>query len=229
MASPPPAPKRPSYTIEIIREEHIRHVAQFLRTFFFQDEPLNVSIRLMQDDEPQLDKTLEELENFCTSSINQGTSLMAISKEGKMVGVCLNETIRKVTQDIHSHFEDGQSQKFNKIKKLLDTFNQQADIFGKYPDMEQLLDLKILSVDDECRGQGIGKALIERTKEIAKEKGFSLIKVDCTSHFTGLAASRLGFHCVHSLDYETYTDQHGQRIFNTLPPHKALTMYVMQI
>lgn len=54
--------------------------------------------------------------------------------------------------------------KFNDITTLLDKVEREADVFSKYPNVDRVMDIKIISVDESFRGQGICKALIDKTK-----------------------------------------------------------------
>ncbi len=61
-------PKKTSYTIAPITNKDKDKVINFLRTFFFRDEPLNIAIGLL--DEPNA--TCPELEEFCVNCIPDG-------------------------------------------------------------------------------------------------------------------------------------------------------------
>lgn len=52
--------------------------------------------------------------------------------------------------------------------------------------------------------------------------------IECTSHFSAMAAKRLGFEKIYSLDYADYKPQ-GEVVFAPEAPHKAATVYVQKI
>lgn len=86
---------------------------------------------------------------------------MATGPEGEIVGVCLNGIMRR---DDPEEIFVCPNKKFEKILNLLDTVDKQADTFGQFPDVDQIMLVKILSVDGSWRGRGIAKALIDRTR-----------------------------------------------------------------
>lgn len=92
----------------------------------------------------------------------------AVSPNGDIVGIILNSlTVRggnneEKTEDVDSHQVDNT--KFNAIDTLLSKVEREADVFTKYPNVDRLIDIKIVSVDESYRGQGICKALINKTK-----------------------------------------------------------------
>lgn len=53
--------------------------------------------------------------------------------------------------------------KFNDITTLLDKVERETNVFGKYPNVNRIMDIKIISVDESFRGQGVCKALIDKT------------------------------------------------------------------
>ena len=63
-----------TYTIVPITKDDTEKVVHFLRKFFFRDEPLNVTIGLLE--EP--DTTCPELEEYCTSCIPDGEFVRGI-------------------------------------------------------------------------------------------------------------------------------------------------------
>lgn len=76
------------YHLKIINKDDKLRVLKFLRRFFFRDEPLNHSIKLIPEGE---DSTCIELENYCVySSLENNLSLMAVSASGAIVGIELN-------------------------------------------------------------------------------------------------------------------------------------------
>lgn len=91
---------------------------------------------------------------------------MAITTSGQLAGVCLNGVQTRQAEEMSDpdHQGDYTNVKFKKILQLLTTINKRSGVFTLYPTADKLLDIVILSVDVTVRGQGICKALIERTK-----------------------------------------------------------------
>ena len=65
---------------------------------------------------------------------------------------------------------------------------------------------------------------------MAPELGHSLIKVDCTSHFSARAMSKLRADCVFSMKYEDYcSPESGEPVFKPEPPHTGVKTFVVQL
>lgn len=93
---------------------------------------------------------------------------MAVSPTGYLLGVSLNGSISRDGDENEnskeSSIESCANPKFKKILQLLSTVTKLSDVFGHFPTAEKILDIRILSVDESCRGQGICKALIDKTR-----------------------------------------------------------------
>lgn len=211
------------YTITRLKNEDCEKAIEFLRRFFFRDEPLNVEQNLLETDEA----TCDELEDFSIKSIHEGVSLMATSTAGEIVGICLNGVLSR--DDPEEEDFQCPNKKFAKILKLLDFVDKEANVFGQFPDVEKILSLKILSVDGSWRGQGIAKALIDKSRDLCREQGYNLMRVDCTSHYSARAVARLGFECVYTLQYADYHDENGCPVFVPEPPHSEVKIYVQRV
>lgn len=155
--STPSTPITGGYEIVKVEKEDGQRAIAFLNKFFFRDEPLNVEKNLL--DTPEA--TCPELEGYSIKSIEEGVSLMAVDSNGDIVGITVNGVINR---DEPEEEFDCPNEKFSKILNLLETVDKQADVFGQFPDIDNLLLVKILSVDSSWRGRGIAKALVDRTR-----------------------------------------------------------------
>lgn len=72
---------------------------------------------------------------------------------------------RENTLECSVHEGDEYS-KYNDISILLNKIQQEIKIFKKYPNVDKIMRIMVISVNDGYRRQGISKALIEKTKYI---------------------------------------------------------------
>lgn len=217
----PMSERRDSYKVVSIEKSDTERVLAFLRQFFFRDEPLNLCIGLLDDD-----STCAELEEFCTESIPEGLSLMAVIPDNEIVGVCLNGVI---TPEDNHHDEECAHPKFSKILKLLGRVSEESDVLGRFPHVKKALDIRVASVHVDYRGRGIAKALFDATRKMAKERDFQLVKVDCSSHFTALAVAKLGFECIYTLHYKDHLGENGKPVFVPEEPHTTVKTFIYHV
>ncbi|KMR04593.1 dopamine n-acetyltransferase isoformx1 [Lasius niger] len=214
------------YHIEIINKDDKLRVLKFLRRFFFRDEPLNQSIQLIPEGE---DSTCTELEDYCShSSFENNLSLMAVTANGAIIGVLLNDKIDPPSDEEPEYIESCKNAKFKKILRLLHHIDKSVNVDGQFRDLN-VLEIKIISVDTNWRGKGVGKTLIEKAIEIAKEQGFHYARADCSSLFSGKLCARIGFDAIYKLNYNDYVDEEGKPIFSPASPHTAVVSYVKKL
>jgi len=214
------------YNIVPITTEDTNIVIDFLRKFFFRDEPLILAINMLDDIE-----SLSKLENYCFHFVNNGIGFKAISSNGELMGVVLNSITYKSDNEDNNESEEGpeDNTKFKIITTFLDKVEREANVFKKYPNVDRIMDIKIISVDKSFRGLGVCKALFDKTIEVSKEKECPIIYVECSSHFSAKAAERLGFTCIYTLYFQDYVNENGEVIFKTNPPHNASKVYVLTL
>lgn len=102
---------------------------------------------------------------WLTSFWNSGLAFKAVSPDGDLIGVVLNNVMCRGDGEKNNESEEDtkDNTKFNDITAFLDKVEREADVFKKYPNVDRVMDIKIISVDESFRGQGVCKALIDKT------------------------------------------------------------------
>lgn len=159
MSSAPSTPLTPTspvdFEVRIATDADKNRMVEFLRKFFFRDEPLNKYLRLITKEKP----TNKDLERFACSDMGDPSIIAEL--DGKLIGVCLNGILTKESKEDDFVPKD---KKFGKIFNLLNYVAEQSDPFKHFPGAEKAMTLKIISVDDSYRGKGIAKQLMAKTK-----------------------------------------------------------------
>lgn len=75
------------FQIQVVTKNDKLRILNFLKKFFFRDEPLNHSIQLLSERE---EFTCHELEDYSLSSLENNLNLMAVLPNGDLIGVVLN-------------------------------------------------------------------------------------------------------------------------------------------
>ncbi|GJQ86087.1 putative N-acetyltransferase [Trypoxylus dichotomus] len=139
--------------IEPVTEKDRPWIIEFFSRNFFLDEPLTRNLKVYENP-----FSLEELEKFTTKSLYHNLSFAAKDSAGNLLGVCIN-SVR--TDD---EYEEVADPTFGKITKLLDYGSEGADVLEKFPDIDKVFFVEILSVDRLAAGKGIGTLLVERAR-----------------------------------------------------------------
>ncbi|CAH1713345.1 unnamed protein product [Aphis gossypii] len=215
--------------VPIIKNDEIT-VIEFLQKFFDRDEPLNAALNLRKKEDKESKEDVA-IRKYIIGLINNGLAFKAVSPNGDLIGVVLNNLTYRVDREKNNENEEDtkDNTKFNIITEFLDKVEREADVFQKFPNVDRVMDIKIISVDESFRGQGVCKALIDKTIEIALENKCPMVYVECSSYFSAKAAERLGFECIYTLYFRDYLDKNGEVVFKTPPPHDSSKVYVLHL
>ncbi|XP_050433460.1 arylalkylamine N-acetyltransferase 1-like [Adelges cooleyi] len=209
------------FSIEAITSEDRQAVIDFLRQFFYRDEPLIIALDMTVDV-----KAMAKLEAYCNSLLDNGLACKAVSADGRLIGVILNGVKCKLDK----HEDDTEDDtKFQHITKFLNKVDKEANFFCQYPNVCRALTIDIVAVDHKYRGKGVCKSLMDKARELALKNRCSMIYVECSSYFSAKAAEKLGFQCIYTLSYKDYLNDQGQPIFNPPPPHTQSKVYVLPL
>ncbi|KAL3266544.1 hypothetical protein HHI36_010712 [Cryptolaemus montrouzieri] len=209
---------------EPIQESRYNEILEYLK-HHFHDEPLNVAVGLFKKGQ-----TCERLEDYDLNTMKDGLSLVALDPEtGRIAGAILNGISHR--GDVEQELEKMKcidDIKFHRLMGLLFTHNADVELFKKYH-VEKIFELRILSVDADFRGKGLAQKLVEKSEELAKEQGFTLLKVDATSFYTQKICEKFGFKTVKTIVYRDYKDADGRFIYETSPPHDTYKIMVKDL
>lgn len=207
-----------------IPTERFNDVILHLRETFFSDEPVNKSVCLCKPGEPHI-----ELEKHSLSTLEDGLSIMAVTNDNKIAGVVLNGIIHPGDlEEATEKLGENEDEQFKKIFNLLYSESLKLDLFNRF-DVDKIFEMRILSVDDEFRGQGLAQKLIKYSERLAFENGFKLLKADATGLYSQKCVLRLGFHALSEKRYDSCFNEDGTLTFAVEPPHQSLKILIKQL
>lgn len=96
--------------------------------------------------------------------------------------------------------------------------NEKVDLYEKFR-VNQIFDVKKLSVDREYRGRGLAKMLVEESEKRAREFGLKLMKADASSYYSQKLLDGFGWFTVIEFPYKDYVDENGVSLIRTEAPH----------
>ncbi|KAI4463563.1 n-acetyltransferase-related [Holotrichia oblita] len=99
---------------------------------------------------------LNALKKFSTKNLNQNLSFVVRDGAGNLLGVCLNSIHTRNDSD-----DEVTDPLFGKITTFLGYGYEEARVFEKFPDIESVVYIDILSVDKSAGGRGIGTLLVQ--------------------------------------------------------------------
>ncbi|PSN52966.1 Dopamine N-acetyltransferase [Blattella germanica] len=194
-------------------------IAEYLRYNFYPNEPLNLAVGT------PLNRPIEAIRGLLR--LSDGTSFIAITKSGEIIGVVLNEEFTE--EEVHEYSKPAfHNEAYYKVFTFVTMVEHNANILGQ-TGLDRGLFLHILSVHPKAGGRGIGKALMTRSRDTAKAKGHPLLAIMCSSYYSARIAESIGMECIYRLPYSEYKNEKGEQVFIPPPPHKEVKMYVLKL
>lgn len=93
---------------------------------------------------------------------------MAVSKTGDIMGVILNSMKYKNDTKEDTGLDDKFSKNadLKKVRDLFDKIEREVDVFSQYPSVDRMFEINMVMVNDVYRGQGVCKALFDKSKYV---------------------------------------------------------------
>ncbi|XP_029727582.2 uncharacterized protein LOC115265775 [Aedes albopictus] len=187
-----------------------------LAKFFYPEEPLTVGYYRGSD------VTDDDME-FSLSLIEEGFVWLGVEeKSGRIValsGGAFSEPDE--AQQLIDFAGRTESKKFADILRLLGRLALEVDVFNRFG-VSKVYHLHYLAVDSRLRGRSLGRILMGKQFEHARECGAKVLCADVTGFYSAKLFESLGLQCVKSIDYKKYFDEDGQQMFLVEEPHVCI-------
>lgn len=202
-------------------------ISEFNHKHFYPGEPITLGSKIGHPTDGE--------EKYTLDSIDFGTSIISYTLnchgQEEIIGVVISEI--SYPHDIDEMIEEansiGDDQKhWRDMLNFWIWIDQTADIFNKM-NIDRSLHIHSLAVHSAYRGRGLGKVLIKKQIEIAKEHEFPAVCIDCTSVYTMKIAESLGMKSYSWVPYTEIKDDHGQQLFYPPEPHTFFGTYAIHI
>ncbi|GMT04600.1 hypothetical protein PENTCL1PPCAC_26774, partial [Pristionchus entomophagus] len=195
----------PSFSFSIAIPSDVPEIIEFLLSDFLFNRSLNGAIGMTREEAH--DRYLAVTE----SSVANGTSVVVRNKEGEVVGVRLSgfEDRQEVTTPVDlSSFPP----RIFKIRKILTKMNE-----GKWAlipsDIDRLFEVKLISVAEKYRGQGIAKVLLSFGLDSVRERGAKGVYAEAVAIASQVLFDRAGYSVIREIVHEEWLDEEGKPVF----------------
>jgi predicted GNAT family acetyltransferase len=162
--------------------------------------------------------TLAEI--VCQKAIKEQLSLVAKErKSGDVIGFSICEDL---ITDI-PNFANIDS----RFKIIFDLLSKLDEWYLKnYPVKSgAILHLFMTGVDEQHRGKGIAKKLMEETFKVAKNNNYTSIIAECTGVITQHICAKYGFKQLQEIEYKTYVHK-GELVFKDIQDHPICKLMI---
>jgi len=205
------------YEIKTATTEDIPGIFEFTNKYFFTGEPLNEKLNTLGRNTSHT----YTLEMCYTPGIEKGLCYMIITKSGEIIAYIENAEIKPQSTSISEDDESDSNSNFDikQVSNLLNHIETQIGLLAKLENSnDKELAVKYIAVHEAWRNKGLGRKLLEKTCELANQKGFKQIRSTCTSAYSAKMFANCEFECVYALKYEDWKNE-GKMDFLPHPPH----------
>ena len=101
--------------------------------------------------------------------------------------------------------------------------------FRDFPNATKIYSGQSVCVSPKARGLGLGKELIRRTNNLAKDKGCSYVYILATSLYSQKIFRSLNFQVHSEKEYETCKNKDGSNFFKDMQVHKSAQLVVLDL
>lgn len=167
------------------------------------------------------------LEEFCRKGFSSGFSYKATDPQtGEIVGATICLRVRQDDQlDAEEDKLNRTHEKFFRIMEISEYAYERIDLFGRYPNCKEMLQVEVASVHRSYRGQGLATQMHQEVLAEAKSSGIPVVYCQCSSDFVAKLVRSLDFTEVFSIAYEHYKKD-GVQTLNPAAPHDHLRVFV---
>ncbi|XP_053686524.1 arylalkylamine N-acetyltransferase 1-like [Sabethes cyaneus] len=204
------------------KSEQSEEIRKFMLDYFYAHEPTNQSYIYGKDPAP------EDVE-FSIRFLNLGLGVVALSSEGKVVGLSLGYVGELDDAAAMRNIADRSlDEKFRDIMRFLAVIQEGANIQAQFG-VTKIYEIQMLAVHPDYCGQSIGTELTKKQIDIAIDRGFEAVYADCSSVYSAKIMEKLGFECVHEIAFADYRNQQGVQIFKTDSIHTGLQSFFKRL
>ncbi|KAJ8667551.1 hypothetical protein QAD02_009214 [Eretmocerus hayati] len=219
-----------------IREAEIHEqplIVSFLNQHFFPHEPLlSMYLKSAKCSDTEMLRIKDELQRIHEFMIAKlPCCLVAVHRDTqKIVGMCLlSIEIRKSNLnngacDLGDSFKSRLKILSDWFKCVLDVADEKIDFFDKFPGIEKILKVLIVTVDRNHGKKGLATNLLKEALNFARSRGIQVVGGTFTSPYSRRAAEKVGFQTYADIDSRSFRDANGKSIYTE--PHVTSIMAI---
>ena len=220
-----------SPTCRLIREDEFTNEFQrWILESFFVSEPMNKHLGTTIPD----DVDLPWLNDVLTRAKNDGISF-GLYNDGDALPLAYainhHDSSQRHLHDsdpLYSSLNQTCVQKYEHINQLISQLHQGVDLFHEYH-ADRLFHVYFIGVDPKHRQKSFASRLVEASTDLAAKKGFDLIYADVTSNYSLNAFIKQNFRVRKTIDYHSYENAAGERMFLNLPIHQGCSIVMKDL
>jgi len=220
---------KPNLKYRIARPEDLPVIKKHLQEYFWGHDPTTKVLGINKDD-----PSIKICDYIVDKTINShNLSLVAFDSDtGVPVAMMINGDFHRdeigmlgAKSDENTEEKVELDEKFYPLGAIVNEIQVDSkDVFYKN-NIENAFDMKLLSVADSGRGQGLAYDVISRSVELAKCLGYKMCKAEATGDFSRKAFLKAGFHVTAECKYSDWMFD-NKKVFSGITDHQGIAFVV---
>ncbi|KAG7204722.1 hypothetical protein KM043_005136 [Ampulex compressa] len=218
----PPCPPQNKllYKMRVALPPDYDRVLCFMNEAYYRHEPTMINLGL-RGTEPS-----GALREIMHENVSEGMTIIAEDPQDRILGAAVNTG--SCPWDPQRSVEFGRRCEEGPARDAIEFL---AYVSSKPNVWERFCVLKVfecnnLAVAEEFRGRGIARRLLEESWCMARDCGYRLFRIDCTSRYTARIAEGFGWEKICTVPYCRYV-RNGELVFKHIKePHTEVNTYV---
>ena len=198
-------------TYELLQEKDLEQTINCLVEVFTSAEPVFIGLKITPSEFYPFAETI------CKKAVKDKLSHIAKdSVTSQVIGFVISEDFSTTLSE--ENFQNL-SEKFKPVFQLLKELHEQYEL-DKQIVKRKLLHSILWGVKEEYRNRHINSNLVKENNNLAIQKGFSGVVVECSGNISQHLARKQGFEDRFSIDYQTFEYQ-GMKVFKDIKEHQS--------
>ena len=198
-------------TYELLQEKDLEQTINCLVEVFTSAEPMSIALKITPKESYPLAETI------CKKAVKDKLSHIAKdSVTSQVIGFVISEDFSTA---LSLENVKNLSEKFKPDFQLLEELREQYELDKKIV-KRKLLHSFLWGVKEEYRSRHINSNLVKENNNLAIQKGFSGVVVECSGNISQHLARKQGFEDRFSIDYQTFEYQ-GMKVFKDIKEHQS--------
>ncbi|XP_028170292.1 uncharacterized protein LOC114359947 [Ostrinia furnacalis] len=210
--------KPDQFTVHPLTSEHHQMALDAIKRHYLSEHVL-VRARKMDLNDRALDE-------YLVSLMKQGNSLYAKAEDDAVAGVCVNFASSQVDpRNLRVYAQYRQDPNIKDFLCFTAKLQETPNLWEAFK-QTKIFEIKMLTVLPEYRRQGLAVTLTERSKELAIDLGYKVIRMDCINPYDYKVAERCMLHCIVKFPLHKLRGPHAPYIKRSSELNQCVRVYV---
>nr|XP_012145729.1 PREDICTED: uncharacterized protein LOC105663117 [Megachile rotundata] len=196
------------------------NVVEFMCEVYYKHDPAIQNIGLSGTEAPLIWRKMMD------DQVKQGLSIIAENREHCIIGAALNCPVTK--QEIQMFYDLAKCCECGTLQKVIQFYGYVAEaarVWDRFC-VHTVFEQATLIVNEEYRGMGIAKRLVQESWILARDCGYRLFRMDCLSSFGARICEGFGWEEVWRMPYSGYVSNCEIVFKYVKEPHTQCRVFV---